>query len=349
MAEWLAVLVSLLAPQGSPARPAVPIEPVAAIVDAFRTHSVVAVTAGHGDARGYAFGRSLVNDPRIAAVVDDIVIEEGSAKFQELSDRFVRGEAMAIESIRPIWRETTQPGLGLDEPWEAFFGVVRAVNAAHAGGHQLRVLLGDPPIEWEQVKTLEAHRTWIEMRDGYPADLIQREVLEKKRHALLFYGDMHFQRKNIVANYESEGPAETIVSRLESKSGAKIFTIFTMFTDLAKGQDDVASWQAPSLAIVRGTALGAIDFTFYRSSEAMGRFAIRDGKPDFSKQIPRDQWKTMRAEDQFDAVLYTGVEHRTQVSPPATRCADKADIHERMRRATLTAIGVDALKKLCGL
>lgn len=349
MAKWLAVLASLLVQQSPPARPAVPLDPAAAILDAFRTHRVVAVTAGHGDARGYAFGRSLVNDPRIAAVVDDIVIEEGSAKFQELSDRFVRGEAMAIASIRPIWRETTQPGLGLDEPWEAFFGAVRAVNAAHAGGHQLRVLLGDPPIEWEQVKTPEDHRKWIEMRDWYPADLIQREVVEKKRYALLFYGDMHFQRKNMIANYESEGPAETIVSRLESKWGAKVFTIFTASTALVKGLADVASWPAPSLAVVRGTVLGALDFTFYYPSEALGRIAIRDGRPDFSAQIPREQWTTLRAEDQFDAVLYTGEANRTQVRPAATRCTDKADIQERKRRATLTGIGVDALKQLCGL
>lgn len=339
----------ILALQPATSRPAVPLEPAAAIVDAFRTHSVVAVTAGHGDARGYAFGRSLVNDPRIAAVVDDIVIEERSAKFQELSDRFVRGEAMAIESLRPIWRETTQPGLGFDEPWEAFFTAVRAVNAAHAGGHQLRVLLGDPPIEWEQVITLEDHRKWIEMREWYPADLIQREVLAKARHALLFYGDMHFQRKNMIASYESEGPAETIVSRLESKSEAKIFTIFTAGTALVKGQADVASWPAPSLAVVRGTVLGALDFTFYYPSEALGRIAIRDGKPDFSAQIPREQWKTLRAEEQFDAVLYTGEQTSRLVHPSPDRCADKTDLAEHLRRATLTGIGVNALKALCGM
>jgi hypothetical protein len=33
---------------------------------------------------------------------------------------------------------------------------------------------------------------------------------------------MHFQRKNLFANYESEGPAETIVSRLEALSSSAV-------------------------------------------------------------------------------------------------------------------------------
>ena len=68
-----AITVESFAQQGVPEPPAVPIEPVAAIVEAFRSHSVVAVMAGHGEARGYAFGLSLVRDPRFAAVVNDIV------------------------------------------------------------------------------------------------------------------------------------------------------------------------------------------------------------------------------------------------------------------------------------
>ena len=123
----------------------------------------------------------------------------------------------------------------------------------------------------------EEHRRWIEMRDTFPADLIQREVIAKGRRALLTYGSMHFQRKNIVANYEFEGPAETIVSRLENKWGAKVFTIFT--ADVAALQSDAASWPVSSIAIVRGTVLGARDFTKFtrrkRWADSRSRTASR--------------------------------------------------------------------------
>jgi hypothetical protein len=327
--------------------PAVPLEPVSAMIDALRTHQVVAVTAGHGEARGYAFMQLLIHDPRLIAAINDIVIEEGSARYQDVADRFVRGDDVPMASLRPVWRETTQPGLGLDRPWEEFFTAVRGVNAALPPARRIRVLLGDPPIEWENVKTPQDHRRWIEMRDTYPADLIQREVLTKGRHALLTYGQMHFQRKNIGANYESEGPAETIVSRLENRWGAKVFTIFT--ADVSPLQPDAASWPLPSLALVKGTVLGAVDFTRYYGDETMGRFAIKDGKPDFSAPIPREQWKTLRAEDQFDAVLYTGAGPSPIVAPDPARCADKADIDERLRRNAVIGFSGNPLKKLCGL
>jgi hypothetical protein len=47
---WLFVAALFLA-QTAPARPAAPVEAVTAIVEAFRSHRVVAVMAGHGEAR----------------------------------------------------------------------------------------------------------------------------------------------------------------------------------------------------------------------------------------------------------------------------------------------------------
>jgi hypothetical protein len=128
--------------------------------------------------------------------------------------------------------------------------------------------------------------------------------------------------------------------------GREGFTIFT--ADVSPLQPDAASWPLPSLALVRGTVLGAVDFTRYYGDEAMGRFAIKDRKPDFSAPIPREQWKTLRAEDQFDAVLYTAGPSPT-VPPDPARCADKADIDERLRRNAVIGFSGAPLKKLCGL
>ena len=133
--------------------PAVPLEPVAAIVDAFRTHRVVAVTAGHGETRGYAFGPAA--DPRSPPDRRDQRYRHrrGQLAVSGVADRFVNGDKVPIESLRHVWRDTTQPGLGHDREWEAFFQVVRALNASHAAPQRIRILLGDPPIEWEQVST----------------------------------------------------------------------------------------------------------------------------------------------------------------------------------------------------
>ena len=281
--------------------PAVPLEPVAAMVDALRTHSVVAVTAGHGEARGYAFAQLLLHDPRFIAAINDIVIEEGSARYQDVADRFVRGDNVPMASLRHVWRDTTQPGLGLDRPWEEFFTTVRGVNASLPAARKIRVLLGDPPIEWENVKTPQEHRRWIEMRDTFPADLIQREVLAKGRHALLTYGSMHFQRKNIVANYESEGRRKRSSAGSRTR-GARRCSRSSRPT-CRRSSRTPRRGRRPAWRSSAAPCSGRRTSPTLHGDEAMGRFAIRDGKPDFSAPIPRDQWKTLRAEDQFDAVL----------------------------------------------
>lgn len=83
---------SILAQETATPRPAVPIEPIAAIIDAFRTHNVVALGEPHGNEQGHAFRLALIRDPRFAATVNDIVVECGNARYQDLMDRFIRGE-----------------------------------------------------------------------------------------------------------------------------------------------------------------------------------------------------------------------------------------------------------------
>ena len=68
--------------QNSPARPAVALEPISAILDAFKTHQIVALGEGaHGNEQGHAFRLSLIRDPRFAAIVNDIVVESGNAIY----------------------------------------------------------------------------------------------------------------------------------------------------------------------------------------------------------------------------------------------------------------------------
>src|SRR5438105_160792 len=71
---------------------ATPLEPIATILEAFRSHSIVALGEGpHGNVQGHEFRLALIRDPRFAATVNDIVVESGSARFQDVMDSFVRG------------------------------------------------------------------------------------------------------------------------------------------------------------------------------------------------------------------------------------------------------------------
>src|SRR5262249_15990939 len=143
---------------------------------------------------------------RFASTVNDIVVETGNALYQDVMDRFVRGEEVPDMTLRRVWQNTTQPFTTFDGPTsEDFFRAVRTVNMCLPRNRQLRVLLGDPAVDWDRIQAANDLSEWrnaMAQRDSHPADLVRREVLAKHRRALMIYGDMHFQRKNLSFNYE---------------------------------------------------------------------------------------------------------------------------------------------------
>jgi len=69
---------------------AVPLQAIPAILDLFKTHQVVGLGEGpHGNVEGHAFRLKLIRDPRLPAVVNDILVESGTARYQEVMDRFM--------------------------------------------------------------------------------------------------------------------------------------------------------------------------------------------------------------------------------------------------------------------
>jgi hypothetical protein len=203
--------------------PAVPVEPITGILEMFKTHDVVALSEGsHGNEQGHAFRLALIRDPRFAATVNDIVVEFGNGLYQDVIDRFVQGEQVAYEQLRKVWQDTTQRGSVWDRPiYEAFYRAVRDVNATLPVARRLRVLLGDPPIDWQNPESRSATRR----TDDFPVSVIQREVIAKKRRALVISTSTDFDMSTVQAN--------------------------------------VVTWPRPSLALIRGTPLGLASSVAY--------------------------------------------------------------------------------------
>ncbi|MBI2685040.1 MAG: hypothetical protein HYX27_01900 [Acidobacteria bacterium] len=299
----------------TPPRAAVPVEPIAAILEAFRSHTVVAIgnVEFRGNEQSHAFQLSLIRSPGFASTVNDILVEFGSARYQEVVDRFVRGEEVAYESLRPAWQNTTQIEYEWDLPiYEDFFRAVRAVNASLPRARQLRVLLGDPPMDWDKVHSMEDLRKAMGDRDGYAVDVLQREVFSKGRRALVIYGGQHLIRKNTLPAVDDEW-ARGIVARLEKNKVTSVFKVLPETRrDLRTVQPGIVSWPTPSLAILRGTALGS---------------TIWDSGP---------QRRPVRMEEQVDAILYLGPPSAMTTSKlsPAL-CSDAAYMAMRLGRLGL--------------
>ena len=328
VAEATAVVFAQAAP-----RPATPVEPISAILDAFRTHVLVALADEHGSEQGSAFRLNLIRDARFASVVNDIVVEFGNARYQDLMDRFVRGETVRDEDLRHVWQDTTQVEYEWDLPiYEALFRTVRQVNASLPRERQLRVLLGDPPIEWENVHTRDDLMRWLNIgRDAHAVTVIRREVLDKGHHALLIYGGVHLLRKNAVIGAADERGVG-LVAQLERDGATSVFTVAPETRrDLNSIQPDVASWPTPSMAMLRGTLLGAANYS------------------------PSPQQRRVNMEDQFDAILYLGPPASASISKlSAALCTQPGYLEMRLSRLSLVGppdnapiSPADSLKAFC--
>ena len=317
-------------------------EPVTAVLNAFRTHRLVALDEGdHNNLQGYAFRMALIHHPEFAGLVNDIVVEAGNSLYQDVMDKFVAGEDVPYDALRRVWQDTTQPHDVWDKPiYEEFYRAVRALNSGLPRGRRLRVLLGDPPVDWAAVHTSSDFPV---RSDSFPTELIRGEVLAKGRRALIIYGGMHLQRHDYALNYE---PGHGIVEVLERDAPGSVFSIWTnTLTDLQAAQASVSSWPNPSLTILRGTLLGAQDFAVC--------FPFPVYKFDKNgKIVAQKPTRPLRMEEQFDAVLYVGPKSSiTYSSLSPELCRDQAYIKMREARMELFSppgsAGSAAFKKKC--
>jgi hypothetical protein len=324
---------------GEARQPAIARPAADALFDAARSHPLVALSEGqHWNEPFHRFRLALLRDPRFAAAFDDIVVESGSARYQEVMDRFIAGGNVPRDEIRQVWENSTQPTEVWDVPiYEEFFRAVRAANASLPADRKLRVILADPPIDWTTVKNTDDVLRWNDQRDAFAAEVTRREVLDKKRRALLVFGDGHLWRHGPKDRPDVASPRSVTSFVLESAPGA-LFAIGTpTAADLTRIQPDTARWPAPSIALLDGTVLGLAPFAPYYATP----FQELRGEP----------FDHLRLQDQFDALLYLGPPATiTQAPFPRALCADWR--YMSMRKARLSLVpwgkyGVERLEKAC--
>jgi hypothetical protein len=282
-----AVLVSVLAVMVATAtaaqrapKPATPVDAVDGLIRAFRSHHVVVFNEFHDSEAQHTFLRSLIRDPRFTAVVDDLVIEFGNALYQDVVDRWVRGENVSEVSVQRAWNYTTvgKGAWGRTGIYPNLYREVRAVNATLPEERRLRIVLGDPPIDWERpdlggfvLKPNGIQAEWPTSderynRDFHPASVIRNEVLAKNRRALVIYGQGHTMR----------GSYSNIVGLLEERFKTKVFVVIAPTNHaLEAAQPSITGWPIPSLSLIRGTVLGRLDAGLFLKARALEHSAER--------------------------------------------------------------------------
>jgi hypothetical protein len=270
----------------------------------------------------------LLLNPSLDRKIQDIVVEFGNARFQDVADRFVvEGLPVSSTELKSIWRFTIGGGVLWDAPvYEQFFRTVRAINWMRPRERRLRVLLGDPPFDHTKVQS-ERDREYVlsaqRQRDSHYADLVEREVLKKGRRALLIAGSGHLL-KGVHPNNDPHGrDAGTL---LAERHPGSLFVVDPLI--VPPGADDhallrrvraaVAEWPRPSLAHLEGTWLGD---------------TIESARPWINSQAYRAiDTSFLRYGAQADAVLYLGPSEVLTASRPAPEVYGEGPYRDELTR-----------------
>ena len=285
-----------------------------AVLAAFDKYKVVGMSAAHGNKDLDDLILQIVRNPAFPTKVNDIAVECGNSLYQSVLDRYIAGEDVPLSEVRQVWRNTALPMCSVSAFYEELFPLVRRINQKLLPEKRIRVLAGDPPLDWSKVKDKsevmpDDISTQMAARDASIASVMEKEVLSKHRKALMLFGTFHlfhinnvppFGLESAVQRYEKNYPGVTLV----------VADVFSNLNDLAKFNSDelearMASWPVPSLVQdIKGTWLADVDNTY------------------FSKTV--------------DAFLYLGPSDLMLVEPrPAEIFSNKDYMAELRRRAAI--------------
>jgi hypothetical protein len=288
------------------------------LIALFDSFDLVALGEWHNSPEDHDLRIRLIHHPDFPKRVRNIVVECGNSLYQDPLDRYIDGQDVPREEIRKVWRDTTQSpvseGDGL--ACEPLLDDVRSLNRTLPPRMRIRILAGDPPIDWSKVKATEDFTPFLQRRDEFAAQRIEREILRKGQRALIVYGAGHVWRKNAL------NPAPNIATILDRDDPGKLFTVIRLgglYPDTARLESLISKPERPLLIRLKGTPIGELD-----ANEFIGRDVP-------VKLFP----ERLGIAEVADACVYSGKTPDTSVRSRESREQDAAWEAERERRRAL--------------
>ena len=159
----------------------------------------------------------------------------------------------------------------------------------------MRVLLGDPPMDWSKITSSEQLRAFASQRDTHAEEVVKKNVLDKGRRALLCYGWSHLAHGGSLAGL------------IQRKTGQRVYTIVDL-VPLAGDPGELAKKLEPypqdCVIPTAGTWLGDFDAGLMPPS--------LQGGPN----NPTNPWCGTKLRQFIDAGLYVGQPDQLTTSWP---------------------------------
>jgi hypothetical protein len=229
-----------------------PVDPIQGIVTAFQRRPIVIIGENHWLRQAGDFYIRLVRDPAFQNTVQDIVVEFASRNNQPLLDRYIAGEDVPMTEVRRIWRDTTKVASWESPIYAEWLAAIRAVNRDLPQPRRLRVLAGDTAVDWSRIQT---HADWAALGDNNIsfADVVVRQVLQKKHRALVVLGANH-----VIKSGDRTGSDNT-TTRIEKQFPDSTYVLLLLYAGvLDRSKEDslgLSIRDRPALYELSGTQL----------------------------------------------------------------------------------------------
>jgi len=328
------------------------INAVDAIIDAYKEHQVVAIGDVHGLVEEREFIISLINTPQFYENVKTIVIETGNAKYQDVADDYVNGENIDINELQKIWRDLTSSGIGPTDKMsnQDLFDSVREINAKLPDDERLRIILGDPAIDWSEIETREDFSPWLMKRDEVYTEAVLENVYKNDMKGLLICGASHFSRStNSTVGADNQKPKKTILDSIEELYPDSVYLVqihMGFGKDNEHLEEKLEEISTPSILLIENTWIGELPSSSsslnsdVKGNAGYGNASIGSGNTEKGEN-EKMQKKVMPTEVQtkeevMDAYLYLGrASSLTINNPPTEIYSDNEYYNELNRRHTI--------------
>jgi hypothetical protein len=304
-------------------------EPARAILAAFDKYDVVLLSEEHYGVQFHGMLRQLVSDSRLIGRFNDIVVECGNPRYQDVVDRYIAGDDVSLTEVRKAWRNTSQI-LAWDSPlYESLYTWIRTVNSGLKPEQRYRLVLMEPAIDWTKVKTAADYKPYAQ-RSRDQLARVESEVIAKHRKAIIVVGGAHVVRRSMRSPKEIV-PIEnaSLGDALGRKYPGRTYAVWTV-PGSATLSAEFAGSSLPAIAPVAGTPFESRSFGDAAPDGMMVQRTI-NGKQEWVKLTSAD-WPAIS--DMADALLFLGTV-RTKAEPPKSVYKDDVYYREVLRRAKI--------------
>ncbi len=218
-------------------------------------------------------------------------MEFANADQQNTLDKYISGEKVALDELRKVWRESTQciNKFGESTIYFDLLKKIRNINLNLPIDKKIRVLGGDPPINWKSICSLEEYHKIISNRDKFAAELAIEYGIARSMKVLMIYSEYHFTKINDKSRIENP----TITNYINEKYPNTMKVIAVLDPERFQLSEKTTNWPLYSALDLNTNEIGNLpaENYFTKIFNKDGRMILFAGN---------------KIKELFDAFLYIG-------------------------------------------